>query len=111
MLDAFDRRRSISVAHGRRMAAWTQVSAGTSSFDPDWYAEGAITSVEKFEMAYIVQADDSGDDAISISVADRKQALAAAVELESEGRSGVKIIGDGRIYTTKELARAIIDKE
>jgi hypothetical protein len=40
-------------------------------------------------MAYIVQADDSEGDAISISVADRKQALAAAIELETEGRSGV----------------------
>ena len=62
-------------------------------------------------MAYIVQAYDSEGGAISISVADRKQALAAATELETEGRSGVKIIGDGRIYTAKELARAIIEKE
>jgi hypothetical protein len=33
--------------------------------------------------------------------------------LPSSGRakSGIKIIGDGRIYTTKELARAIIEKE
>jgi hypothetical protein len=27
------------------------------------------------------------------------------------GRSGVKIIGDGRIYSTKDLAQAVIDKE
>jgi hypothetical protein len=67
--------------------------------------------MEKFEMAYIVQADDSGNDAISITVADRKQAHATAMEWETSGRSGVRIIGDGRIYTAKELARAIIDKE
>jgi hypothetical protein len=67
--------------------------------------------MEKFEMAYIVQADDAGNDAISITVADRKQAHATAMEWETSGRSGVRIIGDGRIYTAKELARAIIDKE
>jgi hypothetical protein len=53
----------------------------------------------------------SGNDAISITVADRKQAHATAMEWETSGRSGVRIIGDGRIYTAKELARAIIDKE
>ena len=58
-------------------------------------------------MPYIVLADGSKD-AISTTVSDRKQALAAAVEWASDGRSGVKIIGDGRIYTVKELARAII---
>jgi hypothetical protein len=62
-------------------------------------------------MAYIVQADDSGNDGISITRADRKEALAAAVQWQSEGRSGVKIIGDGRIYTPKDLARAISEKE
>ena len=62
-------------------------------------------------MAYIIQADDSGDDAISLTLADRKEALAAAIQWQSEGRSGVKIIGDGRIYSPDDLARAIIDKE
>jgi hypothetical protein len=66
---------------------------------------------ERIRMPYILQAEDPRGDAFSISVADPKQALATALEWESEGRSGVKIIGDGRIYTTKELARAIIDKE
>jgi hypothetical protein len=61
-------------------------------------------------MAYIVQADDSEHTGISMTVADRKAALAVAVKWASEGRSGVKIIGDGRIYTAEELARAIIDK-
>jgi hypothetical protein len=62
-------------------------------------------------MSYIVQADDSVDDGISITRADRKEALAAAVQWQSEGRPGVKIVGDGRIYTAQELARVIIDKE
>jgi hypothetical protein len=61
-------------------------------------------------MAYIVQAVDSEGDAISTTVADRKQALAVAIKWASQGRSGIKIIGDGRIYTAKELARAIIDE-
>ena len=62
-------------------------------------------------MAYIVQAVDSEGDAISTTVADRKQALAVAIKWASQVRSGIKIIGDGRIYTAKELARAIIDRE
>jgi hypothetical protein len=67
--------------------------------------------VEKFEMAYIVQADDSEGDAISISVADRKQAARGCHQMGDRRTSGIKIIGDGRIYTAKELARAIIDIE
>jgi hypothetical protein len=42
---------------------------------------------------------------MSVTVADRKAALAVAVKWASGGRSGVKIIGDGRIYTAKELAQ------
>jgi hypothetical protein len=61
-------------------------------------------------MPYIVQAGGS-DDPISKTVVNRKEALAAAIKWASEGRSGIKIIGDGRIYTAKELARLIIDKE
>jgi hypothetical protein len=47
-------------------------------------------------MPYIVQAGGS-DDAISKTVTNRKEELAAAVKWASEGRSGIKIIGDGRI--------------
>jgi hypothetical protein len=61
-------------------------------------------------MAYIVQAEDH-DGAISKTVADRKDALATAVTWASEGRSNVKIIGNGRIYTPKDLALAIINDE
>jgi hypothetical protein len=62
-------------------------------------------------MPYVIQAVDSGGDPVSITVSGRKEALAAALNWESEGRSGVKIIGDGRIYSTKDLAQAVIDKE
>jgi hypothetical protein len=47
----------------------------------------------------------------SKAVADRKRALAVAIKWGSEGRSGVTIRGDGRIYTAGELARQIIEKE
>jgi hypothetical protein len=61
-------------------------------------------------MTYIVQAEDP-DGAISKTIADRKDALATAVTWASEGRSNVKIIGNGRIYTLKELALAIVNEE
>ena len=63
---------------------------------------------ENSEMAYIVQVVDFEGVAISTTVADRKQAPLPSSGA-SQGRSGIKIIGDGRIYTAKELARAIID--
>ena len=62
-------------------------------------------------MAYIVHAMDYEGDVISTTVADRKLALALAIKWGSQGRSGVTISGDGRKYTAKELARAIIEKE
>jgi hypothetical protein len=56
-------------------------------------------------MAYIVQAHVPGkDDAASISLGDRQAALAAALRWLSEGYTGVKIIGDARVYTPEELA-------
>jgi hypothetical protein len=61
-------------------------------------------------MAYIVQANVPGsDDAASISLGDRQAALAAALRWLSEGYTGVKIIGDGRIYTPAEIAK-IVDR-
>jgi hypothetical protein len=36
-------------------------------------------------MAYIVQADDCGNDAISMTLSDRKEALAAAIQWQSDG--------------------------
>jgi hypothetical protein len=61
-------------------------------------------------MAYIVQAEDS-EGPISKTLADRKEALATSVEWASEGRLNIKIIGDGRRYTARELARVIIEEE
>lgn len=55
-------------------------------------------------MVYIVQAEESEDHApISKTLVDRKEALATAVDWASQGRSNIKIIGDGRVYTPKEL--------
>jgi hypothetical protein len=50
-----------------------------------------------------------GDDAASISLGDRQAALAAALRWLSEGYTGVKIIGDARIYTPAELAKVVGD--
>ena len=62
-------------------------------------------------MAYIVQANVPGsDDATSISLADRQAALAAALRWLDQGYTGVKIIGDGRLYTPEELAMKLQDK-
>jgi hypothetical protein len=62
-------------------------------------------------MAYIVQANvPDRDDAAAISLRDRQAALAAALRWLSEGYTGVKIIGDGRIYTPEQLALIVADK-
>ena len=61
-------------------------------------------------MAYIVQAGDGLDhNFVSLAAPDRKEALAIAIEWMSEGRTAVKIVGDGRIYTPKSLARVILN--
>jgi hypothetical protein len=61
-------------------------------------------------LAYIVQANVPGsDDAASISLGDRQAALAAALRWLSEGYTGVKIIGDARIYKPEELALILTD--
>jgi hypothetical protein len=64
---------------------------------------------QELEMPYIVQGG-GPEGPISKTVDDPKEALAVAIEWASEGRSGVKIIGNGRIYTAKELAQVIIDR-
>jgi hypothetical protein len=59
----------------------------------------------------IVRAEESQDRfAVSKTHDDRKDALATAVQWESEGRK-VKIIGNGKIYTAAELAISIINNE
>jgi hypothetical protein len=68
---------------------------------PDW----------RFGMTYIVQANVEGsEDAISISLVDRQSALAAALRWLAQGYTGVKIIGDARLYTPEELAKVLQDK-
>jgi hypothetical protein len=54
----------------------------------------------------------TGTTKVSLTVADRKDALATAVAWAGQGRSGMMIIGrDGRIYTLEGLAMAIINEE
>ncbi len=61
-------------------------------------------------MAYIVQAAGGlDDDFVSLAASDRREALAVAIEWMSEGRTDVRIVGDGRIYTPESLARVIVD--
>jgi len=60
-------------------------------------------------MAYIVQANLPGDDAATITVLTREEALKTAVGWQEDGHAGVKIIGDGRMYTPEEFALTIIN--
>jgi predicted kinase len=55
-------------------------------------------SAEK--MAYIVQADVPGNNAASVTVAEREEAFAIA---RNWIKSGIKVIGDGRIYLPAEF--------
>jgi hypothetical protein len=55
-------------------------------------------------MAFIVQTDGNVADATSVIVTSEAEALSIAIQWLTEGRYGVKIIGDGRIYTTDEFA-------
>jgi hypothetical protein len=57
-------------------------------------------------MAYIVQAADASDhNFVSLTVPDRKEALAIAIE----GRTAVRIVGDGRVCTPESLAQLIVE--
>jgi hypothetical protein len=49
----------------------------------------------------------TGDDEVSVTVDDRKEALATAIERAGRGRTNIKILGDGRIYLPEELAVVI----
>ncbi len=42
-----------------------------------------------------------------MTVDDRKEALATAIERAGRGRTNIKILGDGRIYLPEELAVVI----
>lgn len=57
-------------------------------------------------MTYLVHAASPGkDDAIAIKVATREEALGIADGWQQDGRSGIRIITEGRIYTLAEFAR------
>ena len=56
-------------------------------------------------MPYLIQAAAPGqEDAVSIRVATREEALKIAALWQAEGRSGIRIIANGRIYTASQLA-------
>jgi hypothetical protein len=59
---------------------------------------------------YIIQAS-ARDGRASLTVADRKEALATGIRWASPGFTKIKIIGDGRIYTPEELAVQIINDD
>jgi hypothetical protein len=56
-------------------------------------------------MAYIVQTDVPGNNAATVTVAEREEALAIARNWIKSGYTGVKIIGDGRIYLPAEFEK------
>jgi hypothetical protein len=56
-------------------------------------------------MAFIVRADTSGNNAASVTVARREEAFDTACSWIKSGRTGVKVIGDGRIYLPPEFQK------
>jgi len=58
-------------------------------------------------VAFNVQRDGPGNDAVSVTIDDRKEAFALAIEWLDGGRTGIKIIGDGRVYSAMEFALTI----
>jgi hypothetical protein len=56
-------------------------------------------------MAFIVQADAPGTAAASVTVADRQEAFATARSWIRTGCTGVKVIGDGRIYLPPDFEK------
>jgi len=59
-------------------------------------------------MAFIIQAESDGGDALSATVLDRIEALELALRWRDAGHTGIKIIGNGRIYTLNEFAGTIV---
>jgi hypothetical protein len=58
-------------------------------------------------MAYLVQCDAPGrEDAETIRRETREEAMTTATGWQNDGRTGIRIIGDGRVYTAGEFARA-----
>ncbi len=63
-------------------------------------------------MAYVVQAEGPGSDAVSLAVQSPHEALEMAFHWRDAGHAGVRIIGDGRVFMTPEdFAAAIIHEK
>jgi hypothetical protein len=60
-------------------------------------------------MAFNLQFAGPGDDAATVTVNDRSEAFTIVSQWQKAGRTGIKIIGDGRIYTPEEFALTIVD--
>ena len=61
-------------------------------------------------MTHLVQALLPGSDqAVTVKVATREDALKIVAEWQAEGRSSIRILGDGRVYMPAELAMTIIN--
>jgi hypothetical protein len=57
---------------------------------------------------FVIQADANPDDsATSLAVVSRSEALATARSWGERGKLGIRIIGDGRIYSAEEFAATI----
>lgn len=57
---------------------------------------------------FIIQAHSNPDDAAtSLTVLTRGEALATAMGWIGRGKTGVRVIGDGRIYSPEEFALTI----
>jgi hypothetical protein len=67
------------------------------------YTKAGIGTMSAEKMAYIVQADVPGNNAASVTVAEREEAFAIARNWIKSGHTGVKVIGDGRIYLPAEF--------
>jgi hypothetical protein len=59
----------------------------------------------KGNMTFIVQADDQGTNTASVSVADREEAFDLARHWIKSGHTGVRVIGNGRIYLPAEFEK------
>ena len=57
-------------------------------------------------MAFNIQHDGTES---SVTVGQRSEALAIVSDWLKAGRTGVKIIGDGRIYSPEEFAATVIN--
>ena len=60
-------------------------------------------------MVYVLQADGPESFGSGAVVKTRREALAIAVKWIEEGRTGIKIIGDRRVYRPEEFALTIGD--